>query len=493
MLTRDEFQTLYDQGPEATFALFEQQNATIAALQEQIVALQEQIGLLQAQVHELRGRLGKDSHNSNKPPSSDGLGKKPNATSQRPKTGRKPGGQPGHPGRTLTWSEQPDHQVVHTPVSCACCGLDLQATPATDGERRQVVELPALALQVTQHQVQQKVCPDCGHLNTGAFPQEAAQKLQYGPRVKALGLYFLDYHLLPYDRIGQIFADVFDASLSPGTLFRAQQDAADGLGQVMSCLRGCLINAAVIHCDETGLRVAGRLHWLHSAGTPTLTYYTVAPQRGHLGMDAAGVLPHFRGIAVHDGWSAYSRYGCAHALCNAHHLRELTALSEQEGQEWAKSLRSLLVEIKGAVETAVAQRRSRLSPLLEARFEARYRQYLAEGYAANPPPEPVTGKRGRPKQSQARNLLDRLQEGMSQTLRFMYDFRVPFDNNLAERDVRMVKVQQKVSGCFRTLSGAEAFCRVRSYLSTMRKQGRSVLSALEHVFLGRPFCPDIAG
>lgn len=474
MLTRDQFQTIYDQGPDALFDLF--------------TAMQGQIDALKAEVKQLRDRLDQDSHNSSKPPSSDGFHK---PVSQRKPSGKRPGGQKGHPGRTLSFSETPDEIVVHSPAACACCGKALEGVKGSEAERRQVVDLPPLSLLTTQHQVQKKVCPDCGFETVAAFPAEAETRVQYGPRLKALGIYLLDFHLLPYQRLAHLFADLFGASLSAGTLFACQQKASERLASVLSCIRQGLRHSAVAHFDETGMRLEGKLHWLHSASTATLTYYDWHPKRGKAGMDQMGILPHFAGIAVHDGWSSYQQYGCQHALCNAHHLRELTALYEQDGQEWAAKMRSLLVEIKKAVEGARAQSRFRLWPLLEMRFEARYRRLLQEGYAANPPPEAIPGKRGRRQQSRGRNLLQRLEQGREATLRFMTDFWVPFDNNLAERDIRMMKVQQKVSGGFRSPEGATAFCRIRSYLSTMRKQGQSVLSALEHVFVGKPICPQI--
>jgi transposase len=475
MLTREQFQTIYEQGPDAVFEL--------------VAAFEEQLALLTLRLKELEDRLGKDSHNSNKPPSSDGLGKKPAPQSLRAKTGRKPGGQKGHPGRNLAFAENPDQIIAHAPPQCACCGRDLTALCGEQDERRQVFDLPPLRLVVTEHRRLRKVCPDCGHTNAATFPEEVSQPVQYGPRVKALGLYLSSYQLLPYGRIAGLFADLFDAPLSPGTLFGAQQDASARLSGVLACIRKGLIRAEVVDFDETGLRVLGRLHWLHSASTPTLTYYDWHPKRGKAGMDKAGILPHFEGIAVHDGWDSYRHYACSHALCNAHHLRELTAVYEQGGQEWARSLRSLLVAIKKAVEKAKEQKRTCLHPLVEAQLEGRYRRLVQEGLAANPPPEPIPGKRGRPKQSPARNLLSRLHKDAGATLRFMYDFRVPFDNNLAERDIRMMKVHQKVSGCFRSSEGADAFCRIRSYLSTMKKQGQQILAALEHVFRGTPIMP----
>ena len=478
MLTREDFQTIYEQGPDAVFVEF--------------TTLQTQIDTLQAELKDLRDRLGKDSHNSSKPPSSDGLAKKP--ASLRPRTGRKPGGQKGHPGKTLSLTDTPDEIVVHTPDQCACCGLPLAEAAAEPGERRQVADLPPLRLFVTEHQSQRKTCGGCGAVTVGAFPDGVSQPAQYGPRVKALGVYLSCYQLLPYARIAGLFADLFGAPLSPGTLFAAQQAGAKNLAAVLSDIKDDLQKAAVVHFDETGLRVKGRLHWLHSAGTANATYYAWHEKRGKDGLTKAGVLPDFEGVAVHDGWASYFHYGCRHALCNAHHLRELTALHEQEKQDWAASLRSLLVEIKNAVAKAREQGEKKLSCLLVCRFEARYRKLLSEGFAANPPPQtPRRTKRGRVKQSPARNLLLRLQAGMKQTLAFLYDFSVPFDNNLAERDVRMMKVKQKVSGGFRSSGGADAFCAVRSYISTLRKQGRSVLPALEAVFLGKPLYPNFDG
>ena len=477
MLTREQFQTIYEQGPDVLFELF--------------TAMQAQIDALQAEVKALRDRLDTDSHNSSQPPSSDGLAKKP--VSLRSQTGRKPGAQKGHPGRTLSFSEHPDQVVVHTPVCCARCGQTLDAVAGREVARRQVVDLPPLSLITTEHRVQQKVCPDCGYKTVAPFPVEAPTQVQYGPRLKALGVYLLSFQLLPYQRIAGLFTDLFDASFSVGTLFASQQTASRRLEEVLGSIRQALRRAPVAHFDETGAYLGGKLHWLHAASTPTWTYYDWHRRRGKAGMDKADILAHFGGIALHDGWSSYQHYGCAHALCNAHHLRELTALYEQDAQEWAAKMRSLLVEIKQAVEHAKEQDRSRLSPLLEMRFEARYRRLLVEGLAANPPPDAKPGKRGRPKQSRARNLLDRLQHGREATLRFMYEFAVPFDNNLAERDIRMMKVQQKVSGGFRSADGATAFCRIRSYISTLRKQGQNVLSALEHVFRDKPLCPQFQG
>jgi len=474
MLTRDEFQTIYDQGPDAVYAL--------------ITAL---VTDLQIQVQELKARLDTDSHNSNKPPSSDGL-KKPSTTTLRQPSGRKPGGQKGHPGRHLQFSEAPDTVIDHTPSHCRSCGGALTGLTCATVEARQVVDLPPMNLVITEHRAHTCVCPHCGHKNRAAFPQGITARVQYGPRVQALSVYLSTYHLLPYLRIRQVFADLFGARLSTGSVYAAVQSAHSRLKEVVADIQAAIAKASVAHFDESGARVEGCLHWWHVASTDTLTFYSFHRSRGKLGMDAAGVLPAFGGRAVHDGWRSYQHYSCAHSLCNAHHLRELTALFEQEGQPWAKKMQALLVEMYQAVKRAKQQNRLRVHALLEARLEARYRRLLVEGLAANPPPLPVTGQKGRPKQSPTRNLLERLCGFQAQVLAFLYDFCVPFDNNQAERDIRMLKLKQKVSGCFRAAEGAEAFCTIRSYLSTLHKQGQSLWPALEHVFCGAVLRPDLA-
>ena len=468
MLTREEFQPIYVQGFEAVWAV-------IQAMQ---TSHQAQITALEARVRELEERLGKDSHNSSKPPSSDGYKKRP--ASLREPTERKSGGQQGHSGKTLSFSETPDAVVVHS----------LSEVSGAAGERRQVLDLPPLALVTTEHRALCKVCPHCGVQNVGAFPEEVSLGVGYGAPLKAFALYLQNYQFLPSARITELLSDLFGTTFSEGTLFRTQQAASLGLEGFLSRLRELFVGSSVVHFDETGLRICGKLNWLHSVSTPDLTLYQAHPKRGKAGMDVAGVLPSFTGVAVHDGWASYLNYGCRHALCNAHHLRELTALYEQAGQEWASKMRHLLVEIKRAVEASKAEGAAQLPPLVRQEFLARYHALLKEGFLANPPNLTDTAKkRGRKKQSRAYNLLRRLEQGGEETLRFMDDFAVPFDNNLAERDIRMMKVQQKISGGFRSTEGADAFCRIRSYISTLRKQGQSILPALQRLLRGQPLFP----
>lgn len=484
MLTREQLESLLSDDRDAFFAL-------VLALQEQVALLQAQIAALTARVQELEALVNKDSHNSSKPPSSDGLARKPAPVSLRKKSGKRPGGQPGRHGCTLEPVADPRYVIVHAPQTCSHCGGSLDGTPVATEERRQVFDLPPLALEATEHRVQTLRCA-CGCQTRAEFPEGVTQRAQYGPRIKALAVYLQDYQLLPYQRTSQLLLDLFGASISPFSVQLARRTCAELLAPVTETIKEALIGSPVVHFDETGMRVEGRLHWLHSAGTETLTYYTCHPNRGRAGSDAGGILPVYRGTALHDGWCSYETYCCAHGLCNAHHLRELTGLQEQ-GQAWAADFATLLLDIHDAVAEAKQQGRSRLPALVECRFEARYDRLLATGYAANPPPEnPPRDKRGRPKQTPARNLLRRLDHKRAQVLAFMYDFTVPFTNNLAERDLRMVKVKQKVSGGFRNSQAASDFCHIRGYISTMAKQGQNLFNAIRSVFNGNPVQPELA-
>jgi transposase len=362
--------------------------------------------------------------------------------------------------------------------------------PPTATERRQVFDLPPMKLVVTEHQAQTCSCPACGKVNSASFPEAVAHPVQYGPGVKALTTYLLNFQLLPYERVVTLMDDLLGAPLSEATLFTATQQAAKTLIPVEEAIVTALKTAPILHCDETGQRIGGKLHWLHVASTSRLTYYKSHAKRGKVALDAIGILEAATGRAIHDGWSAYRGYDCDHGLCNSHHLRELTALFEQHQQEWAGQMKALLIEIKHTVDTAKEQGQPRLHLFRECAFLGRYRRLLKAGYQANPPPS-STGKRGRVKQNEARNLLIRLEPHESSVLAFMHDFSVPFDNNQAERDLRMMKVKQKVSGGFRSGEGAEAFNRIRGYISTLRKQGQKVLSALHDVFSGRPLMPDL--
>ena len=459
-----------------------------------LMAQWEEIQRLRAQLKELEGQLKKDSRTSSNAPSSDGPKKPKRTRSQRRISGRNPGGQPGHDYHGLEPVDHPDHIQLHEPSHCEACGLGLARQAGEDYERRQVFDLPELRFEVTEHRSVCKGCPLCGHLSWGDYPAEVTSPVQYGARVQALSVYLGDYQLLPYARQSELVADVFNQPISVGTLQTIRQRGAQRLTPVVAAVRRALLEAPVVHFDESGLRVGGQGQWLHVTSTATLTYYAVQSQRGRQALEAINLLPVFDGTAVHDGYSSYGTYTqCAHGLCNAHHVRELTFIHEHYEQTWAKAMIELLLAIKQAVDQAQAQGEAQLPSKCVEAFAQRYEQLLDQALEQIPElPPPETPTRGRKKQHPAKNLLDRLRTHQSAVLAFMYDFQVPFDNNQAERDIRMLKVQQKISGGFRKAHAAQRFCDIRSYISTVRKQGLNVIDALRRVFLGRPWMPPEA-
>lgn len=463
--------------------------ALIAGLQAQVAELRVRNAGLEARVQALEARLATDSHNSSQPPASDGPGVKPHPKSLRAPSGRQPGGQPGHVGATLRQVDEPAAIAVHVPATCQACGRSLAGVPSLRRERRQVVDLPPVQARVVEYQAETKRCPGCGAETSGEFPPGVEAPAQYGPGVAALAVYLTQAQLLPLERTGEVLAEVFGCPLSEGTLERSVAACHAQVEPVEAAIKRGVAGAKVAHFDETGLNVGGRNCWLHVASTPRLTFYAAHQQRGRAALDAIGVVPHFRGRAVHDGLASYWQYAqCAHALCNAHHLRELTFVEEQLGQPWAKDLKAVLLDGKQAVDAARARGLPSLSAAVKQELDRRYDEILEAGEKANPPPEP-TGKRGRPKRGKAGSLVERLREHKGATLAFLEDFAIPFDNNQAERDIRMTKVRQKISGCFRTTTGADRFCRIRGYISTLRKQGIPVLSALGQAMVGAPPMP----
>src|SRR6266699_4726831 len=457
-------------------------------LRQENSALRDQVALLSERISVLEAKLAKDSHNSHLPPSSDRLGRQPK--SLRKRSGKKPGGQSGHPGSTLKLSPTPDQVIVHPVECCQHCQRDLREVESLAVERRQVIDLPPKRVVVIEHQAQQKCCPSCHQISSAAFPQDVRAPIQYGAALGAVGVYLVQQQLLPYERASEVIEDLLGPPMSVGTLQGLVARCAEQLEPVEQQLKAALSRAEVLHQDETGLYVASKRHWMHVSATEHLTHYAVHPKRGKESLDAIGILADFGGVSVHDGWRSYWQFLCQHALCNVHHLRDLTFLHEEQHQDWAGQMKTLLLDIKAAVDQARTIGLTSLHPLEVADWKAQYVALLQEGYRANPPdPPPEAGKRGRRKQSAARNLLDRLSTHQEAVLLFLDNFAVPFDNSLAERDIRMVKVQQKISGCFRSPAGAVAFCRIRGYLSTLRKQGLAVLAALEQALVGHPVSP----
>lgn len=462
--------------------LIEQQHLLIQQMQEQVSGLSRQVKLLQ-------DRLAKNSHNSSLPPSSDRFTRQPK--SLREKSGKKTGGQVGHEGSSLQWSQTPD-EIIKRPVThCAKCQHDLQDVPVERIESRQVHDIPAPRVIVQEYRGEQKRCPACNHMTMASFPKGVQAPLQYGPTIGATAVYLTEQQLLPLARTAEVMQDVLGVALSEGTVHTLVRRTADALMDVEHQIKQALVKAEVIHQDETGLYVAGKRIWEHVTSTPTLTHYHVDLSRGQVALEAIGILPIFTGISIHDGWGSYFLYeNCKHAACLVHILRELVFLSEEHGEIWAYRLKRLLLEIKKAADQARSQGLNELDPQEIAHWEAQYFQLLEKGEELHPRAVSPPGKQGRCKQSVGRNLIDRLRKRHEAMLSFMKDLRVDFDNNLAERDLRMIKVQQKISGCFRSIEGARNFSRIRGYLSTLRKQDIPVLSALKDTLCGHPVLPS---
>jgi transposase len=458
--------------------------AVVALVQETFLVFAERI-------QKLEDQLAKNSSNSGKPPSSDGY-EKPAPKSRRKRSGKKSGGQVGHPGHTLEMVAKPDKVEPHPVNCCAHCHTSLKKEKAVKIERRQVFDLPEVHLEVTEHQVEVKICPKCQQTTTASFPLEVSQPTQYGKNIKSQMAYFHEYQLLPLKRTQETFKDLYDQSVGEGTIVSACKELALTVKPANEAIKKHLTYNEDVECfDETGLRIKGALHWLHVACTRLLTYYEVHKKRGKEAMDAIGILSNFTGRAIHDGLKAYFQYPqLQHGLCNEHHSRELDFLEERYPQKWVTELSDLILEIKATVDTAKEKSKTKLSPKALADFSARYDALLKEGFKKNPRLKTdVPARRGRPKQSSAKNLLDRLRDHKDAVLAFMYDFNVPFDNNQAERDIRMMKVKQKISGCFRSDHGSETFCAIRGYISTARKNGQPALDVLHAAFEDRPYIP----
>lgn len=477
-LTHEDIRGIYAQGETAVIGLVEE--------------LQSALSVLEKCVEALKNQKAKDSHNSSKPPSGDGFGKC--TKSLRTKSERSSGGQEGHPGTTLEWSTDSDFTEVHLVQECRGCGLSLSQTPVCGWDLGQVHDLPPMRLLVTNHQAEVKCCPNCQTLNRGEFPAGITTGVQYGGGLKGLMVYLSDYQLLPSARSIELLRDIFGCSPSEGTLYNARERCFEELEPVEGHIIEAIKSSPVAHFDETGARVKGKLFWLHVASSNLFTYYCIHEKRGQAAIDEMTILPEFKGTSVHDGFKSYALYGCLHALCNAHHLRELIFISEQYGQPWAEQMIKLLFDIKNQVDESKTQGLLSLDPKVLNAFEVRYQDILKEGFSANPIiPSDATKSRGRPKQSPPKNLLDRLRTQQTEVLRFMHDFKVPFDNNQAERDLRMMKLKQKISGGFRSLLGGQFFCRTRGYISTLKKQRQNILAQLRLVFMGKPTIPLLAG
>jgi transposase len=453
-------------------------------LQQQVQDLMVHLLVLQARVKELEGRLALNSKNSSKPPSSDGFNK------PKPKSLRKPGqrpsgGQIGHSGETLKQVANPDKIITHAPpIHCDACDASLGQAMVI--ETRQVFDLPPLRYEVTEHQVLQTQCM-CGKVHRGQFPSDVSAPVQYGPAVLAAMVHLTHQHMLPLARTAGLISDFFNLPVSQAIVVKACTNAKERLEPVVQAIAKALQSVPLLHADETGMRANKTLKWVHIAATQTLTWLGCHAKRGKQAFDALGILRHFRGTLCHDGLLAYRLLKCLHSTCNAHHLRELTYLLEEQKQAWAGDMIELLQKANHETnERGGPMPRQRL-----AHYRYVYEEILDVAEKLNPHAQ-ATGKRGRTKQSKATNLLIRLRQYADDVWRFASDEGVPFTNNIAEHAVRMPKVKQKISGGFRTDEGLETFCVIRSYLATLHKQGVNLFDALTKTFEGSPVQPRFA-
>lgn len=465
---------IYDQGREAVV--------------NHIVELELKIESMDDRLKRIEALLNQDSHNSHKPPSSDRT--KSYSDVPKKKSSRSPGGQHGHEGSTLKRVAEPDTIIRHTVSECTTCGHSLTTVNAHGIKRRQVIDLPPITRVVTEHEAESKLCPQCGEVSHAAFPAEATKAVQYGARIKAIACYLLQHQLVPAARTKEFLTDILGCPVSEGSLFAWSEDLAEASAPAYEAIQRLVTASPVIHNDETGVNCDKTNHWFHVASTDEATFLTVHPKRGKDAMDTAGVLPDFTGTAVHDMWASYFRYKeIRHSVCNAHLIRELTFAYEEFKQGWAKRLITLLCHIHTLVERRRAAKILMLDDRTLKRYHARYDHLVAYGLRKNPRHRGSPHVRGRVKQSKVRNLLERLCDHSGAVLLFMYDFSVPFTNNLAERDLRMSKVKMKISGCFRSMASAAIYCRIRSYISTAAKQGVNIFHVITSAFNGRPFIP----
>jgi len=471
-----EVNAAYEDGKEAVMKLF-----------------QETFVILAGRIQKLEDQLAKNSRNSGKPPSSDGFDK-PAPHSLRKRSRKRSGGQKGHVGYQLEMVKKPDHIKKYKVTHCAHCQKSLKRQKVERIEKRQVFDLPKVQMEVTEHQAQVKRCSCCERETRAEFPKEVKQAVQYGTEARSQMVYLNQEQHIPLKRTCDVFEEFYGHRPAEGTIYAAGAEAAERVTPVTETIKEHLaLVEEVIGNDETGIRIGGKLYWLQTTGTTFLTYYAQHPKRGKIAMDAINILPRFKGRVVHDDLPAYFHYEFQHALCNAHHLRVLLFLQERYPQKWIEPLMALVLKIKKKVERLQRDHRTQVSERQKSLYFAQYDKLIQQGLRANPPPNATSrkpGQRGRLKQTPARNLLLRLKEHKAAVLAFMTDFKAPFDNNQSERDLRMMKIKQKVSGGFRSEEGAAIFCRLRTYLSTARKNGQMALAALRLAFLGSPFLPS---
>lgn len=489
-LTREQCYELYDSGREATVDFIMSLLPLIALIpemQEKIGDLSNKVEQLEMRRQELESQKKIDSHNSSKPPSSDGF--KRIIKNNRVKSGKPSGGQKGHPGTTLTMVDKADYTIRHTVTQCTSCKADLQRTAVKKVKRRQLFDIPEIRIEVTEHQAEEKECPHCGVTTSAPFPEGAVKAAQYGPHIRALAILLGLYQLIPSNRLSEVLEDISGCKVSEGTLYLWSLGLHESLKETEEIIKKQIKASSLAHVDETGMYCKSHRDWVHVTSTERLTYYAIHPNRGKLAVDAIGILKGFMGCVVHDCLSQYFSYPFNHAVCNSHILRELKYAYEEEKQPFANKMYKLLNRANRTVCRARDRGGTSIAASTLRAYEKEYDRYLALGFRHNPIQARHVVKRGRVAQTKSFNLLTRMHKHHDAVLAFMYDFDVPFTNNLAERDLRMLKVKQKISGTFRSTMGAKIFCRVRGYISTARKNGVRISVAIKNAIQGNPFVP----
>lgn len=432
---------------------------------------------LKEKIIELEARLNSNSRNSSRPPSSDGYQKKP--ALPKKKKGKQ-GGQRGHKGRTLQQVAHPDKTVICNPGPCIC-GHVFEDKELVLTETRQVFDIPEPKLEVIEYQIYKGACPTCGKMQKGTAPEGVNAPVQYGHRVKAYAVLLNVHFKLPFKKIQLLFGDLFGYCINESTVFSASQQCYEKLEETEETIKSKIAESNVAHADETGVRVEGKLHWLHTASSMLFTYLFVHEKRGKIALESdKSILDKIKGWLVHDCWGSYFNFNkINHAICGAHILRELEGLAESRQSKWANVFKAFLM---GVYEMPFEERIKRRQLI-----EFRYNLICGIGEKLEPPPTRVKGKQGRHKRTKGRNLVERLIRERDAVLAFAFNREVPFTNNLAERDIRPAKVKQKISNCFRTFSGAEIYARIEGFVSTARKHNRNVFSELCSTFKGYNF------
>ena len=446
---------------------------------------------LKAEIKRLNEIINKDSKNSSKPPSTDnGFKDKANSKAKKKKLR---GSQIGSKGTNLKKVDNPDIVKILVVPNCKNCNHNLEEIDSKLISTKQIFDIPKIKIEVTEFQQHSKICPYCNLTNKPEYPKNLKSYVQYGDNIKGLVTYLNTYQMIPYERISELIEDFISHKISNGTIYNMLNTFYKKLEPFENNVKELLIKSKVINLDETGTRVKNKLHWTHTVSTSKLTYYMIHKKRGSEAMDIMKILPSFKGIAVHDHWKPYNKYNCTHSFCNAHHLRELMGIVQNENVRWAKDMHSLLINMNNYIYKL--KENNKLSPSKGkiGQFYTQYKKICQSALKFYPPPNKIPKTKKKPKQSKGKNLLDRFILHKNGILMFFTNLLVPFTNNLAERDLRMIKVKEKISGCFASFKGAQIFNRIRGYISTVKKNNRSVLDELRNALRGEYYIPNLVG